>query len=1189
MKKSISRLVAHSQRSRAPSLVRRSFHTTVNHRQDPRPPNGTPLDPSNTLNHTAEEQRQAEADHAKTNQVNDTQQTDDAKSAAEARKFGGRKRLRRPQDVPKPPPLPAWFLKHNVKLVDDHTPVGREGNRRVVRCVDEETGHTLFTVPYHRTDEDPERSRSIPISEDFAAVTATSEKAQTAGAEDESIAQEHTRQERALPAAPDHTDPLPGTGLSDVRFFDHSVVGTENVEKDGVRSEVTNPGVDDANHDRTPDERHKGDTGTKALEQVPENTEGKLYKSTGNFAEDLKRDVTGPEAMHPRDYAFLMAELSIRAGLSLLNPSPSSSFAATRVDLALSCRDSEKHDNMDIFVENLAGIVHADLIRLDANDFEELTNEYVSQGDDAPGSFTNLAYDAFHGYDAIRPAPESSPVIEQEEVEEDEAEEEDEDDTANSAPDGKSPLADLRKMLFEKRHELSKALSSASLSGPGGNLPVIVLGARSDGGRNSSSVSKASPAPKQPGSDFFQWDDARLGALLDSLLDAPEIKRASEGGTFERRMPLIVDEKHKPEVHSHPDPLVQLWDADMQRSWFQAVGQNILNYADDWRPQYRLPAKMEGSDVTLPEADAEVIPSGKRTIVHIRDLRDIGRTKSGDALIRRLVRSVVRRRKSGENVLIVGTTAREGDVFDYPRTAPEDAPFRSLTIAPSTSDISMAEMSKHSNGARLTWRPRGYRRILEINVRHIQSMLRRIRPESDLDFFTPQAKVQLQILNTQGLSQRVLAFDAVQRLVLMAIGLSTSPHAKSDNVTLAHIIIATFLSARKDRVFRQWIEARKKSLIMAYSAKSEGVGSDIKGKEEKGTRGKVEKIRKSCNAHETRLLTGVVDAQNIRTGFNDVHVQPETIEALKTLTSLSLVRPEAFKYGVLATDRLPGLLLYGPPGTGKTLLAKAVAKESKATVMEVSGAQIYEKYVGEGEKMVRAVFSLAKKLSPCVVFIDEADAIFGSRGNSGSRNTHREIINQFLREWDGLNDAGCFIMVATNRPFDLDDAVLRRLPRRLLVDLPVAKDRESILKIHLKEEAVDPAVSLADLAEHTPLYSGSDLKNLCVSAALACVREENDLLTKHDDDPDFKLPEKRTLQSRHFETATAEISASISEDMSSLVAIRKFDEKYGDRKGRRKKSGYGFGAGEGEVDESAARVRQTASFAPTSPSSPPPL
>src|SRR5579862_9450037 len=92
-----------------------------------------------------------------------------------------------------------------------------------------------------------------------------------------------------------------------------------------------------------------------------------------------------------------------------------------------------------------------------------------------------------------------------------------------------------------------------------------------------------------------------------------------------------------------------------------------------------------------------------------------------------------------------------------------------------------------------------------------------------------------------------------------------------------------------------------------------------------------------------------------------------------------------------------------------------------------------------GEKNVKAIFTLAKKLSPCVVFIDEADAIFGSRSSHANRTSHRELINMFLQQWDGMNDLSAFIMVATNRPFDLDDAVLRRLPRRLLVDLPTEK------------------------------------------------------------------------------------------------------------------------------------------------------
>jgi SpoVK/Ycf46/Vps4 family AAA+-type ATPase len=227
-------------------------------------------------------------------------------------------------------------------------------------------------------------------------------------------------------------------------------------------------------------------------------------------------------------------------------------------------------------------------------------------------------------------------------------------------------------------------------------------------------------------------------------------------------------------------------------------------------------------------------------------------------------------------------------------------------------------------------------------------------------------------------------------------------------------------------------------------------------------------------------------------------------------------------------------------------------------------------YIGEGEKNVKAIFSLAKKLSPCVVFIDEADAIFGSRQSFSSRSSHREIINQFLKEWADM-DSTAFIMVATNRPFDLDDAILRRLPRRILIDLPTPEDRLEILKIHLVAETLDDSVDLKGIADQSSLYSGSDIKNLCVSAALACVKEENAEFEKT-----RKYPDKRILVKRHFEKAASEISPSISDDMGSLGLIRKFDEKYGERAAGRKKmqSAWGFDVGQTLVaPKSEGRVR----------------
>ena len=328
------------------------------------------------------------------------------------------------------------------------------------------------------------------------------------------------------------------------------------------------------------------------------------------------------------------------------------------------------------------------------------------------------------------------------------------------------------------------------------------------------------------------------------------------------------------------------------------------------------------------------------------------------------------------------------------------------------------------------------------------------------------------------------------------------------------------------------------------------------------------------NDYEKKLLAGLIDKDQIKTTFSDVHAPEETIQALKLLTSLSLKRPEAFTYGVLARDRIPGCLLYGPPGTGKTLLAKAVAKESGASMLEVSAASINEMWVGQGEKNVQALFSLAKKLEPLVIFIDEADALLASRADN-DRRTHRETINQFLREWDGMNDTNAFIMVATNRPFDLDEAVLRRLPRRILVDLPQQEDRLAILKILLRGEHLEPSVDLDALSRRTILYSGSDLKNLCVAAAMAAVREETELADKLIADGSGAqpvYPERRTLRADHFEHALKEIGASISDDMKTMREIRRFDETYG-KPNKKKKSGMGFGVAKDKEVVKEARVR----------------
>ncbi|KAK1832712.1 hypothetical protein QBC39DRAFT_404056 [Podospora conica] len=335
--------------------------------------------------------------------------------------------------------------------------------------------------------------------------------------------------------------------------------------------------------------------------------------------------------------------------------------------------------------------------------------------------------------------------------------------------------------------------------------------------------------------------------------------------------------------------------------------------------------------------------------------------------------------------------------------------------------------------------------------------------------------------------------------------------------------------------------------------------------------------QQNLDQHEKKLLSGLINAADIHTTFSDIIVPPETKESLIGLTTLSLTRPDAFSYGVLKTERIPGCLLYGPPGTGKTLLAKAVAKESGASMLEISAASINDMWLGQSEKNVRALFSLARKLAPCVIFLDEADALLGARHHAGPRGGHRETITQFLREWDGLSDMRAFIMVATNRPFDLDEAVLRRLPRKILVDLPLAPERERILGVMLREERLAGDVDVVRLARETELYSGSDLKNLCVAAAMEAVREEvREKERVEGEGGVYAFPEKRVLVGKHFEKGMKEIGASISEDMESLKAIRKFDSQYGDG-GRKKKGRKGMGFEVVPADKGGsegARVRQ---------------
>ncbi|KAJ5389473.1 uncharacterized protein N7496_000541 [Penicillium cataractarum] len=271
-------------------------------------------------------------------------------------------------------------------------------------------------------------------------------------------------------------------------------------------------------------------------------------------------------------------------------------------------------------------------------------------------------------------------------------------------------------------------------------------------------------------------------------------------------------------------------------------------------------------------------------------------------------------------------------------------------------------------------------------------------------------------------------------------------------------------------------------------------GTSRGGSTKKGRRQRKGEL--TLNQYEQAVAMDVVAPEDINVSFEDIGGLDHIIEELKESVIYPLTMPHLYSSTSSLLTAPSGVLLYGPPGCGKTMLAKALASESGACFINLHISTLTEKWYGDSNKLVNAVFSLARKLQPAIVFIDEIDAVLGTR-RSGEHEASGMVKAEFMTHWDGLTSANStgepqriVVLGATNRMQDIDEAILRRMPKKFPVTLPPAQQRLRILSLILKDTKVDrDNFDLHYLVKSMAGMSGSDIKEACRDAAMAPVRE----------------------------------------------------------------------------------------------------
>jgi len=272
--------------------------------------------------------------------------------------------------------------------------------------------------------------------------------------------------------------------------------------------------------------------------------------------------------------------------------------------------------------------------------------------------------------------------------------------------------------------------------------------------------------------------------------------------------------------------------------------------------------------------------------------------------------------------------------------------------------------------------------------------------------------------------------------------------------------------------------------------------------------------------------------------WNDIAGLQFQKKCVKEIVVLPMLRPDIFT-GLRGPPK--GLLLFGPPGTGKTLIGKCIASQSKSTFFSISASSLTSKWVGEGEKMVRALFAVAKVHQPSVIFIDEIDSLLSARSES-EHESSRRMKTEFLVQLDGAGTDGAeriLIVGATNRPQELDEAARRRLVKRLLIPLPEAEARLQIIQNLLGKEKNDLSEEdVSEIVSKSDGYSGADMANLCREAAMGPIRSMDLSLIENMD-----VEQVRPINKQDLLDALRQVKASVSDQ--DLQMYEDWNEKYG--------------------------------------------